>query len=155
MDLKNKNVLMIGGILLVVVILGVVATQMKGPATTGKDTTENVLPENEEFPTVESTVEVSMKADKRKEKIVISVANVPSDVTLIEYEATYQDKDGNQKGGVGEIEVDGTSALSDPFPLGTCSSGACVYDNGGDSVKINLKFTGSKGTRVFEKEFPL
>jgi hypothetical protein len=39
--------------------------------------------------------------------------------------------------------------------LGTCSSGTCRYHNILGPIKLNLKFTGSYGEKIYEKEFKI
>ncbi|MFS8158738.1 MAG: hypothetical protein ACMG6E_00735 [Candidatus Roizmanbacteria bacterium] len=154
MSPKNKNLILLGGVLLIVVIGGFLAMSFNKSSNSKKADTENVLPENENFPPIESSVKVEAVSDKLKQNITITASNLPTDVKTIDYEVTYTGKDSIQKGAIGILDIKGTTASS-KVTLGTCSSGTCVYDNGGDSVKVNLKFTGSKGTRVFEKEFKI
>lgn len=154
MNLKDKNSMIPLVIVLVALIVGGGVVWKSKMAEKSMEETENVLPKQAQFAQVESTVGVNLASDKKKQKVTIDVDHVPADVTLIEYELTYTAKGGIKKGAVGEIEIADVKG-SVTADLGTCSSGTCVYDNEGSNVNLSLKFTGSKGVRVFEKEFEL
>lgn len=154
MNLKDKQVMIPLVVVVVAVILGGGIVWKSKMAKENREKTENVLPKQEQFPKVESSVSVGVASDKKKQRVTLSVENVPTDVTMVEYELTYTAKGGIKKGAVGELELSGTTGEA-KADLGTCSSGTCVYDNEGSSVALVLKFTGSKGVRVFEKEFEL
>ncbi len=154
MNLKDKNVMIPLVIVIVTVLVGGGVVWKSKMAEKNKEATENVLPQQEQFPTVESSVSVDLTSDKKKQRVTITLENVPEDVTMVEYELTYTSKGGIPKGAIGAIELEGTSGTVQA-DLGTCSSGSCVYDNEGSKVNLTLKFTGTKGVRVFEKEFEL
>lgn len=124
----------------------------------GKNTSTNgdeVLPQSEALPTVDSSVKVELVADRARREVTLSVSNIPAGTDSIEYELSYDAEGGLPKGVIGTIEVDGKKSIERDITLGTCSSGTCVYDKGVTSIKVSLRFQSSKGASIFEKEFDL
>lgn len=156
---ENKNMLFVGAVLVLLVFVGLFVTQTKkSVASKDKTSNENVLPDVEILPTVDSTVKVDLKADAKKQEVNLTVNDVPSGTESIEYELSYDaDVDGEHvpKGVIGTIEFDGKEPVERKITLGTCSSGTCKYDKGVSKIKAALKFTGSYGSQLFEEEFVL
>lgn len=153
---KNKQIMIVGVIVILVVVAGFFLTRKSGMSNDIAQQPQDVLPEEQAIPTVDASVQVELTADRLKREVTLSVTGIPSGTENIEYEMSYI-ADGNlPKGVIGAIEVGGkTSIEKDGITLGTCSSGACVYDKGVKSVQVNLKFTGDYGAKVFEKEFEI
>jgi len=115
-----------------------------------------LLPEGEVFPTVDASTTVELKADRLKREVTLTIEGIPSGTTDIEYEMSYIAEGDLPKGVIGTIEVKGKTTIEKTgITLGTCSSGACVYDKGVKSIKVALKFNGAYGSRSFEKEFDI
>lgn len=152
---KNKNIiallvvtiLLIGG-----VFIRVKTSQQKKVKEETKK--QEVLPKTEVIPTIDSSVLVDLTSKDGKEAI-LTIKNIPSGTSTIEYELSYFAKGDLPKGVVGTIDVEGENGIERKITLGTCSSGSCVYDEGVTSVKVNLKFEGDYGSRLFEKEFEI
>jgi len=56
---------------------------------------------------------------------------------------------------IGTIALNSESEYLKKITLGTCSSGKCVYHEVVGKIKVSLKFTGSYGEKIFEKEYEL
>ncbi len=155
---KNKNMLIVGGVILLLVVVGLFLTKSRNGADTDQTMEEDVLPDVEILPTVADTVKVDIKADAKKQEATLTINGVPVDTESIEYELSYESLiDGEKvpKGVIGTIEFDGKEPVSRKITLGTCSSGTCKYDKGITSIKASLKFTGTYGGQLYEGEFKL
>lgn len=153
---KDKNKMyMIGGVIFFVLVLVVGFFIMNGSKSeVAQSTTQNVLPESEIIPTIDSSVKVDVKAQNLNHEVVLTIDGIPAGTTEIEYELSYLAKKTLPKGAMGTIEVTGNS-IKRTITLGTCSSGTCVYDEGVESVEVSLKFNSASGSKSFKKEFPL
>lgn len=154
MTKNNKNLLIAAGVILVVLIVGFFVLNLsKGKkAMTDK---EEVLPQQEALPTVDSNVSVDLTADKAKQQVTLTIDGIPSGTESIEYELSYNAEGDIPKGVIGTIPVEGESSVERDITLGTCSSGTCVYDKGVSSINVSLKFQTSAGASLFEKEFEI
>ena len=155
---NNKNVLIVGAIIVLLIIVGIFLTSSKKASNSGDRAGEDVLPDVEVLPTVDASVKVDLKADAKKENVNLTVTGVPSGTTEIEYELSYDalvDGESVPKGVIGTIPFDGKEPIKRGITIGTCSSGTCKYDKGITSIKALLKFTGSYGSRLFEKEYKI
>ena len=152
LDPKQKNMLIIGIVVLLVIVGGWYITRK--PAKKMVTTKSSILPENEEIQMVDESVKVDF-VSKNKREAAISVSAVPSGTETIEYEVSYNTVEDIPQGAIGALEVSGSTASKDGITFGTCSSGTCRYHNVAGNAKVVLKFTGSYGDRLFEKEFPL
>lgn len=140
--------------LAIVFVIGVGLLMMKkGPGQKGPTTTD-VLPTQVQLPPVEDSVSATVTADKRKEYVTVAVTGVPSDVTDIEVELAYTDKQGNTDAAIDVITIEAGKKVEKKLALGTCSA-TCTFDFGGGAVNLRLKFNGTKGSRLFEKEYTL
>ena len=115
---------------------------------------ESVLPTNEILPTVDKSVLVTL-ISKDKKEVILTIENIPSKTSTIEYELSYLALGNLPKGVMGTIKFDGKQKIERAITLGTCSSGTCVYDQGVEKVKLNLRFEGNYGSKFFEKEFSI
>jgi len=128
------------------------------------------LTNSEVIPTVDSNVRVKLtEADKRGE-LILTVSDAPSGTTAIEYQLTY-DAISREEGGsavprgvigkcIQQLSSRNTWSCQQPnsgeaIVLGTCSSGTCVYDNITGDINVQLKFVGSYGERIYEKDFKI
>lgn len=156
---KNKNMIMTGGIIILLVVVGLFFTQSSRKNAGNQDGGDDVLPQVEVLPTVDSSVKVSLKPDAKVQEIEVSVSAIPAGTTAIEYELSYDaDVEGSRvpKGAIGTIDIeDKSDSITRKITLGTCSSGTCKYDKGIKSIKLSLKFQGDYGLRLFEKEFKI
>jgi hypothetical protein len=153
MNLKDKNVLIAGGVVLVVFIAGFFLLNSRKKST--QETKENVLPTAQVLPTVDSSVKVELAANAKKTEVTLTVGQVPNGTTDIEYELSYIAEGDLPKGVIGTIPVEGKKDIERKITLGTCSSGTCVFDKGVEKVKVSLKFNSASGAKIFEKEFAI
>ena len=154
---KNKNAVIVGVIVLVLVGAGLLLTRERGGIAdeTGKKTT---LPGVEIYPTVDASVLVNLEVDKLLQNATLSVENYPATTTSLEYELSYDALVNGEtvpKGVIGTIEVDGEKIISKEITLGTCSSGTCKYDVGVKSIHVTLKFVGDYGANLYTGDFKL
>jgi len=169
MFLKEKKNLVIAFLLLVlVVIIGFVFLNKK-PAKKTSPTV--VVPTEELIPTVDSSVKVEFKPLKKGE-VILKVSNEPKNTKQIDFELSYQVVNTDvAEGGEGTVEQGAigkcyqiksfwecgevNNSGGRKIILGTCSSGTCRYHNIVGAIKVVLKFSGSYGEKIFEKEFTI
>lgn len=166
--LKNKTFLAVGISVIILVIILVIFLVRKNRNNDLE--LQEQLTNTEIIPTVDSNVNVSLKeADKRGE-LLLTVRDAPTGTTAIEYQLTY-DAVSREEGGsvvprgvigkcIQQLSSQSTWSCQQPnsgeaIILGTCSSGTCVYDNITGDINVQLKFTGSYGERIFEKDFKI
>jgi hypothetical protein len=152
--LKNKKALAASVAVLIVIILGGVyyftSSQSK------QNQVKDVLQNEEAIPTVDASVQVSLKTLTGKKEAELTVKGIPSGTKTIEYELAYDAEGQGPQGAIGTVELKrGESFFSKTVTLGTCSSGTCVYHKVVGSIKLSLRFSGSYGERIFEKEYDL
>ncbi len=100
-------------------------------------------------------VKVSVNKAKRKGAILLSISNIPDKTESIEYELTYPTKDKGLQGVIGTIdEFEGSTYTKEIF-LGTCSSGTCIEHKVDGPISVILRFKGSYGEEVLEREFKI
>jgi len=154
--LKNKKMFIVLSIVSILLIGGVIlkvkSSQQKKTLEEVKK--EEVLPKSEIVPTVDSSVSVNLTSKDKKEAI-LTIENMPKGTSTIEYELSYLASGNLPKGVVGTIDVEDEESVERKITLGTCSSGSCVYDQGVKSIKVNLKFEGDYGSKLFEKEYEI
>ncbi|OGK19284.1 hypothetical protein A3D80_00275 [Candidatus Roizmanbacteria bacterium RIFCSPHIGHO2_02_FULL_40_13b] len=152
---KNKQMVVIGGIIAVIIVGGLfLVTGMN--KNTNKTEEESGLPAGEVIPTVDSSVQVDLTTNAKKTEVVLSVEGMPKGTKTIEYELSYNtERDVPQGTTATPTNVEGKSSFQKKITLGTCSSGTCVYHKVVGPIKLNLIFAGSYGKRMFEKEFDL
>lgn len=154
--LKEKKILIIL-VLVSGLILFWVGIKIKGR---GKETIkkeekkQKILLQEETIPTISPDVLISLTSIDKKE-VILTIENIPSGTQIIDYELSYLTGDNLPKGVIGSIEITNQSKVQRKITLGTCSSGSCVYDQGVEKIEVNLKFSGSYGERIFQKEFKI
>lgn len=159
--LKNKNLLIIVGIVLVL-LLGVGGYFVFGTNASPEEETEEQM-FDEEVVTLspeEVGLEIIPSANNKQVKFTL---NKLDGFTKIEYELSYEadsaagsdEGDGGRisRGVAGEdvIDASDTSYESKFLDLGSCSSGTCRYDKGVESVNLLLKLTKADGS-VYQVE---
>lgn len=154
--IKNKKILIV---LVIVSVLFIGSVVLKVKSSQQKKMTkevakEEILPESEILPTVDSRVLVNLTSKDKKEA-TLTIKNIPSGTSIIDYELSYLASGNLPKGVVGTVDVEGKNSVERKITLGTCSSGSCVYDQGITSIKVNLKFEGDYGSQLFDKEFKI
>ncbi|HLL61072.1 MAG TPA: hypothetical protein VK338_05115, partial [Candidatus Nitrosocosmicus sp.] len=86
--MKNKA-LMIGAALVLILVLVVGVSTLGSKNKTTTDTTENVLPEGDVVPTVDSSVIVNLESSNDNKEVILTVKNSPKGTQSIEYEMSY------------------------------------------------------------------
>lgn len=105
---------------------------------------------------IEADVTISVVKKRGVEEVVLTVANLPADITSVNYEMTYLTSENLPRGVLGEIRLkSGESKITRDITLGTCSRNVCKYDYNVSKVSLALKFNGTKGVRGFQQDFEL
>ncbi|NTU72624.1 hypothetical protein HGB07_00385 [Candidatus Roizmanbacteria bacterium] len=152
---KNKLVISIVGAVIVVSLIagGVIISGSKKKVST---TQSSVSLPTEVFPTVDSSVRVTLTPNGDKKEVMLSIKGVPANTTSIDYAISYMTKDQKEQGISSIYSVPaGESTFERKFTLGTCSSGTCVYHQVEGGIKLDLKFSGSYGDKIFSKSYDL
>lgn len=151
----SKPLLLVVGISVVVLIIVglMLVRRTKSTDNSGVQPSQSASPEA--IPTVDASVKVNLKRSSGGKDVVLSIDGIPSGTQSIDYELSYQTEKQGLQGVIGTIKSNSESTYLKTLTLGTCSSGACVYHEVVGAVKLNLKFSGGYGERLFEKEFTL
>lgn len=110
------------------------------------------------FPTVTDDVVVTLTATAGKRAVSLKISQVPKGTEMVEYEMKYLTGSGLIHGLSGTIRLaQGEESIErEDLTLGSCSSGGkCTYDEGVTSIDVVIKFTGSFGSSIFQKSFPI
>lgn len=154
--LKSKNkMILIGGVLVVLLLVGIFYLNSK-KSDISTSTPGDQLPTEVVVPTVDSSVKVSLTSVLQKQRVLLSITGMPSGTTSIEYELSYQTLQQGLQGILTPEPISITSSqskFSKELVLGTESSGRFVYHQVMGKINVNIKFNGSYGTKIFEKEF--
>lgn len=150
---EYKKYLIGGGIVVLIIIAGFLMTRGKGQ--TGQ-TNSNLAPTEQAVPTVDSSVQVSLTAaSPAKKELSLKISGIPSGTTSVDYELSYQTTAEGLQGIIGTADVTGKSDLDKTLTLGTCSSGTCVYHTVVGKIQLSLKFSGSYGQKLYQKELSI
>lgn len=128
---------------------------LKGRHGAPKKEEEVVQTPQEILPTIDSSVMIDLVPRDDRKAVILRISNIPSGVTGIEYELTYEAKGGLPRGVLGRIELKNNNFIDREILLGTCSRNTCVYDEGVTKVSLVLKFISPTGQSQFQKDFPL
>ncbi len=149
---KNKKIVVgvVVGILLLVSIV-VISGGRKNQETKEP---EELLPTESVIPTVGSDVNVDLISSSAGHEVTLVIKGIPSGTNSIDYELSYQTAQQGLQGVIGTIELsEGEVEVDKNLTLGTCSSGTCIYHKVVGKVRLNLRFSGDDGEKVFENEF--
>lgn len=152
--LNSKKLIIIAGCIIVIFILVNIIMSLGKKQKPQVIKTEDVLPQSQLIPTIDSSVEVDLTSSDKKE-VVLKINKIPAGTQTIEYELSYLTKEDLPKGVIGTINLKEENSIKRKITLGTCSSGKCVYDQGVENIKVSLKFNGNYGSKLFEKEFEI
>lgn len=157
-SMDKKTIYIIGGVITAILIAVTVFILMRGKKAETQTDTMKPPTQEEIIPTVDSSVKVEIIPHLEKKRFDLSVKGIPKDTTALEYELTYQTAKGGLPGYSSAIDIKSgqDSYEKKDFLLGTCSTGgACTYDEVVGPLKVTIKFTGSYGDKLFEKDFEL
>ncbi len=118
-----------------------------------KKTTDLIQPTEVKIPTIDNTVKIDLISLLSGKEVLLKIDNIPQTTETIDYELSYQTKNQGFQGIIGTIDVENKKNFQKKLTLGTCSSGTCVYHQLVGKIKLNLKFNGSYGEKIFEKEY--
>ena len=152
--LANKKLVVIIGITVLVLVLGgfFVANQKSNQEEDAETSIENEVA----IPTVDASVKVTLEALPGNKEVMLTVDGIPSGTKTLEYELSYEARNQGPQGVITQpIDISGQRSYEKKITLGTCSSGTCVYHDVVGDIRLSLKFSGSYGQRIFEKDFPL
>lgn len=153
--LKDKKMLgiVIAGVCLVVLVA--VVFFMRGKSATTKSPTA-LSPTAEAIPTVDASVHVNLAYSVPGKEAKLTVEAVPADTTSMDYELSYQTAKQGLQGVIGTIASDSQkTSYEKKLTLGTCSSGTCVYHEVVGKIQVTIRFNGSYGEKLFQKDFSL
>lgn len=158
--MKNKNLIIIGAIALLLIGLGGFFIMSRNSAEPVEPVDESLEEDIITIKPEEIGLEIEAANNNRQVKFIINKA---TGITDIEYELSYEADnsaanaaEGNPRiprGIAGEDELDGTDEEyeSKLLDLGSCSSGTCRFDTGVESVNLLLKITKTDG-KVYQVE---
>jgi len=148
---EQKKYLMIAGIAIVLLVVGfLIFGRNKQTKTDNKEP----LPTEMVIPTVDQSVRVSLTDAGSGKEVLLSISNVPGGTESVDYELSYNTAQQGLQGVIGTI-TGPEDSYEKKLTLGTCSSGTCVYHQVVGKIKLSLKFNGSYGEKVFEKEYSI
>ncbi|MDO8609001.1 MAG: hypothetical protein Q7R95_00475 [bacterium] len=151
---KKKKLLFCG---LIVVVLIVVGALFILNNKSNKAVSKPTVNDSQELviPTVDSSVIVDLSSSIAGKEVVLKINGIPASTTSFEYQLSYQTKQQGFQGVTGTVSSIKDSSFEKTIKLGTCSSGTCVYHQVVGTIKVTLRFTGSYGDKIFEKDFIL
>ncbi|PIS15857.1 hypothetical protein COT62_01485 [Candidatus Roizmanbacteria bacterium CG09_land_8_20_14_0_10_41_9] len=150
---EKKKIAVIGGVAVFSIIVVLVFLQSRNMK---KIPPKAVIPTEELIPTVDSSVRVDLKTKIPGQEVTLTVEGIPNGSESFEYSLSYETKQQGTQGVIGTVVLDASSSSYEKdITLGTCSSGKCVYHEVVGKVMLSLKFVGSYGERIFEKEYSL
>lgn len=146
-------------VLTILVVLGFVFLRKPAPvAQKSVSELEQSQDDLDAIPTTGPEVKVSIVSVQPKKEIKLVVEGVPSGTSALEYELTYSTAEQDAEGVFSTAKPDkGSTTFGTKFErqitLGTCSRNVCRYHVITSPVKVILKFEGSYGARILQKEF--
>ncbi len=145
--------MVLGGIFLVLFLLSSYWLLI-GRKSSANKKNEQTAPLDGVIPTIDSSVKISLTALTGKKEVLLSIKNIPTNTTELEYILSYETVEGGLQGVNSTAEIT-EQDFEKKITLGTCSSGTCVYHNIKDEIKVELVFKGDYGERYFTKEYKL
>lgn len=149
----EKKILYLG--IAILVFLVVISYWLLRKKNNSKNTAYTVSPTEVLVPTIDSSVKVNLVSSLPGKEVLLTIENIPAGTETIDYELSYQTPKQGLQGVLGTIKIDKNKKYEKKITLGTCSSGTCVYHEVLGKVKLILKFNGSFGERIFEREYEI
>ena len=155
MKMDRKKLMLIGGILLTILLVGGVLINSR-KIKVEKPEEEELLPTEVVIPTIDKNVVVDLTSSSLGREVALQIKKIPKGTKSIDYELSYQTRQQGLQGVIGTIQLKtNQSEVNKQLTLGTCSSGTCIYHQVVGKIRLNLRFTGDYGDKVFEKEYEL
>jgi len=145
--------MIVAGVVVVVVIVGLYIA-LRSTNTTKEVPTQQQTP-SDTIPTVDASTTVELKPVAGNKEIILTARGVPQGTSAVDYELSYETKAQGTQGVIGTVTTIANNTFEKQMTLGTCSSGKCVYHEVIGSIHVTLKFSGSYGEKILEKEFSL
>lgn len=155
--MKNKNLFIIGGIVVTVIVAAVVGITVITQPKKNVAVVVEEKPQEEIVPLV-STVEVSVTKSRTKDNtIVLGISGLQSKYSKVAYEISYDSLGIVQGVTTKPLDVSGKDTFTrDDIYLGTCSRNVCRPHPGVKKISLVLEFTDSSGKiSQFSKEYDL
>ena len=150
--MKNKKILAIIAIL-AILIIGFLVFKKGG----GKE--EEISPTPTPtiaLPEIGEEVEIDLTSRFDKKAVILTISQIPPEITSIDYELSYETDENLPRGVLGTIHLEeGEKSVEREILLGTCSRNVCVYDVGVEKVNLVMKFNSPSGSSQFQKEYEL
>ncbi|MCX7880940.1 MAG: hypothetical protein N2482_00285 [Patescibacteria group bacterium] len=141
---------MIAVLLLIIIFWLIIGKKLKSK----NDDRQQLIPTETIIPTIDSSVKVSLTPFSQGKEVLLSIKSIPLGTKSLEYILSYETEDGGLQGVNSLAEVQGRE-FEKKITLGTCSSGTCVYHQIKGEIKLELKFIGDYGEKIFEKNYSL
>jgi len=154
MNSNTKQYMIVGGVVVALIAIAAFVLMGSGSNNENENDKKTVFDKpTSVIPTVDSSVQAEVEGDK---DAVLTIKGVPEGTEEIEYELSYNTKNGSIEGVLGSITVEkGEDTVEEEFVFGTSSSGVTRYHEIDGKVKGIFKFSGEYGQKLLEKEFTL
>ncbi|MDH7476419.1 MAG: hypothetical protein QHH09_03030 [Microgenomates group bacterium] len=150
--MKNRKILILAGLVILIILVLFMIVRPKQPDKSA----EMISPTPQSIiPTVDSSVKVDLESVSGNKEVVLTINNIPKGTQSIDYELSYATKSQGLQGIIGTIQIDNENEYKKTLTLGTCSSGTCVYHQVSGPIKVTLRFNGTYGQSLFEKDYQL
>jgi hypothetical protein len=157
MKMQKNQMMIIAAVVVVLLLVGGVFAVMSGKSKkAATQQKQDVITNSDVIPTVDASVQVTLKGVNDNKEVEMTIDHMPSGTTSVDYQISYNTKEGNPQGIFSNLPIDDPNQKVDKkFTLGTCSSGVCRYHNVDGPLQVQLKFNGNYGERLYEKDFTL
>ncbi|OGK10529.1 hypothetical protein A2767_04685 [Candidatus Roizmanbacteria bacterium RIFCSPHIGHO2_01_FULL_35_10] len=153
--MDKKKLMVVGAVVLTFLIIGGILISSR-KTEIKKQEDGDLLPTEVVIPTVDKSVKVSLVSSSGGREVTLQITGIPSGTESVDYELSYQTAQQGLQGVIGTIQLKPEENEMDKnLTLGTCSSGTCVYHDVTGRIRLNLRFTGEYGDKVFEKEYQI
>lgn len=142
---------LITAIVLIGVVLGLVFANRPSQQPVSVEDESVFEAEEEEIPSVDDSVIATITG---RTEGTIRIEGVPEDTEEIEYELSYNTKNGSIEGVFGTMTPEGDTAEA-KVTFGTCSSGVCRYHDIDGEVSGVFIFSGGYGKKMLETKITL
>jgi len=119
MKLNNKTMMILGVVFLVLFILSGYWLLI-GRKSSANKKNEQTAPLDGVIPTIDSSVKISLTALTGKKEVLLSIENIPSNTTELEYILSYETIEGGLQGVNSTAEITEQN-FEKKITLGTCS----------------------------------
>lgn len=152
----NNKIIPIGIIIILVGIIAFGIYKLNAKTPLKPVVVNNVADEETIAPTIDTATQVEFTSLSGKREVLVKINGIPTSTETIDYELSYEEKEKGLQGVIGTIQITKSEkSVEKQITLGTCSSGRCVYHTVVGKIKVTLRFVGSYGSRIFEKEYDI